>query len=75
MKCVICKHGDTCNGRTTVTLNRDSLTLVVKDVPALICDNCGEEYVEDHVAEQLLSTAGDSLNAGVQVDIRRYVAT
>ena len=74
MKCVICKHGDTCNGRTTVTLNRDSLTLVVKDVPALICDNCGEEYVEDRVAEQLLSTAEESLNAGVQVDIRRYAS-
>ena len=74
MKCLICKHGDTYEGRTTVTLNRDSLTLVVNDVPALICDNCGEEYVEDHVAEQLLSTAEESLNAGVQVDIRRYVA-
>ena len=40
MKCVICRHGDLKPGTTTVTLARDSLTLVAKAVPALVCDNC-----------------------------------
>lgn len=34
MKCVICKHGETQVGTTTVTLERGGLTLVVKAVPA-----------------------------------------
>ncbi|MBV8362877.1 MAG: YgiT-type zinc finger protein, partial [Deltaproteobacteria bacterium] len=36
MKCVVCKHGDTRPGSTTVTLERGGGTLVVKSVPARI---------------------------------------
>jgi YgiT-type zinc finger domain-containing protein len=42
MKCVICKHGETTPGSTTVTLEKASSTIVFKGVPALICDQCGE---------------------------------
>ncbi len=34
MKCPICKHGETTAGDATVTLERGSLTLVVKAEPA-----------------------------------------
>jgi len=44
MKCVICKHGETREGTTTVTFDRDGMTLVVKDVPAQVCTNCGEDF-------------------------------
>lgn len=74
MKCVICRHGDVSPGLATVTLTRGSLTLVVKDVPALVCENCGEEYVESHVTARLLETAEEALKAGVQVDVRHYIA-
>ncbi len=33
MKCVICKSGDTHEGHTTVTLQRDNSTIIIKDVP------------------------------------------
>ena len=73
-KCVVCRNGEMTPGSTIVTLARQSLTLVVKDVPALICDNCGEEYVEDTVTARLLDTAEEALTAGVQVDVRYYAA-
>ena len=73
MKCVICKHGEMAPGAATVTLTRDDTTLVVKDVPALVCDNCGEEYVDSEITERLLKTAEDAVRAGVQVDVRSYV--
>ncbi len=47
MQCVICKHGETQPGHATVTLERGDLTFVVKHVPARVCDNCGEEYVDE----------------------------
>ncbi|HEU5440958.1 MAG TPA: type II toxin-antitoxin system MqsA family antitoxin [Ktedonobacterales bacterium] len=74
MKCVICKHGETQVGTTTVTLERGGLTLVVKAVPAEICDNCGESYVGEEVAARLLELTEKAVNAGVQVDIRFYAA-
>jgi len=72
MQCVICKQGETRPGLTTVTLERNGLTLVVKNVPARVCANCGEEYVDEEVATQLLSTAEKAARAGVLVDIRAY---
>ena len=74
MKCVVCKHGETQPGRVTVTLERDNLTLVVKSVPARICDNCGEEYVDEQVTERLLATAEEMVRTGTHVDIREYRA-
>ncbi|WP_419638865.1 type II toxin-antitoxin system MqsA family antitoxin, partial [Thiolapillus sp.] len=41
MECVICKTGETRPGHVTVTLQREGVTLLIKDVPAEICDNCG----------------------------------
>lgn len=74
MICVICKTGETQPGTATVTLERDGTTVVIKGVPARVCKNCGEEYVEENVTAQLLSTAEDAVRAGVQVDVRTYAA-
>ena len=74
MDCVICKSGHTQPGQATVTLTRGMLTLVVRGVPADVCDTCGEEYVSDTIASDLLVIAEDALIAGVQVDVRDYVA-
>jgi len=74
MKCVICKQGETKPGKVTVTLERDGMTLVFKGVPASVCANCGEEYVDEKTTAQLLRTAEEAAKAGVQVDIREYIA-
>jgi YgiT-type zinc finger domain-containing protein len=74
MKCVICKVSETRPGRATVTLERDATTLVIKNVPADVCANCGEEYVSADTAELLLRTAEEAVRSGVQVSVRDYVA-
>lgn len=74
MKCVICKHGETRPATTTVTLERDGMTLVFKAVPAQVCQNCGEAYLDDSITAHLLATAEDAARAGVQVGVREYVA-
>ncbi|MBI3952250.1 MAG: type II toxin-antitoxin system MqsA family antitoxin [Acidobacteria bacterium] len=74
MKCVICKHGETQPGTATVTLERDGMTLVVKSVPALVCENCGEEYLDEEITAKLLREAEETASVGVQVDVREYIA-
>lgn len=74
MRCVICKQADVQKGWATVTLERHGLTLVFKHVPARVCPNCGEEYVDEQVTAQLLQNAEELARAGAQVDIREYVA-
>lgn len=72
MKCVICRIGETSAGETTVTLERGGLTLVVKRVPARVCANCGEAYVDEAAAIHLLATAEEAAGAGVTVEVRDY---
>ena len=72
MKCVICKHGETQPGFAVVTLQRDDRTLVIKGVPAEICENCGEYYLSDEVATRLYAQAEQSLQHGAEVEIGRY---
>jgi len=74
MKCVICKHGETTPGASTVTLVRSAATLVIKHVPADICSNCGEEYVKEGIAEKLLAVADAMEKTGVQISIQEFVA-
>jgi len=74
MKCTICKHGQTAPGTTTVTLSRDGITIVFNSVPAQICDNCGEDYIDEATTAHLLKQAQTAVAAGVQVDVRKYAA-
>ncbi|MCC7352887.1 MAG: type II toxin-antitoxin system MqsA family antitoxin [Anaerolineae bacterium] len=75
MRCVICRQGETQPGTTTVTLECGDMTLVFKNVPAQVCDNCGEAYVDEQVSGQILSAAEEAARYGVQVDIREFIAT
>lgn len=74
MKCVICRHGETRPGAATLVLERDGLIMVLKGVPAEICENCGEEYVGEKAAADALDKAERAARDGVRVEIRDYVA-
>lgn len=73
MQCAICKHCET-RPDHTLTLTRDELTLVTKHVPAQVCENRGESYVNEQTTTRLLATAEAAAEAGVQVEVREYVA-
>ena len=73
MKCVICKNASTKPGTTTVTLERGCLTMVVKCVPAQVCPNCGEAYLSEDIASELLKDAEQRASLGAQIEIRQYV--
>ncbi|MDZ8084457.1 MAG: type II toxin-antitoxin system MqsA family antitoxin [Nostoc sp. DedQUE12b] len=74
MKCIICKHGETKPGLITVILERDECIIVLKKVPAEICDKCGEYYLSDTVTEQVLGKAESAINNGAELEIIKYAA-
>lgn len=74
MKCVICKQGQTHNGMTTVILGRGQTTVIIKDVPAEICENCGEYYLSDEVTEKVQGLAEQAVRRGAEIEILRYAA-
>ena len=74
MMCSICRQGETHPGTTTVTLERGELTFVAKHVPAMVCANCGEEYLDSSTTEQVLRMTEAAAASGVQVDICAFRA-
>jgi YgiT-type zinc finger domain-containing protein len=72
MKCVICKNGVTVKGKTTVTLNRGESVIVIKDVPARVCGNCGEYYLDDATADKVYHQADEAVKRRAEVEIFRY---
>ena len=63
MKCANCSFGQVHPDSTTVTLHRNGKTVSINNVPADVCDSCGEYYLQEDVASRVLSLAG---NAAIQ---------
>ena len=49
-----------------MTLERDAMTLLFKSVPAQVCDNCGEEFIDEVASANLLETAPGRRQAAVK---------
>jgi YgiT-type zinc finger domain-containing protein len=74
MKCVICKQGETGPGIATATLRRGECILIIKDVPAEVCDNCIEYYLSEATTEKLLQRAEVAIQSGAEVEILHFAA-
>jgi YgiT-type zinc finger domain-containing protein len=74
MQCAICKHGETAPEFAVVTLNRAESVMVFKEVPADVCQTCGEYYLTAEVSRDLLERAEAAVAAGAEVEVRRYAA-
>lgn len=70
----MCKNGEAKPGNATKTLERGETTIVIKDVPAFVCDNCGEKYFDDKTTERILEIAENAFKAGAEVEICKYKA-
>ncbi len=51
--CPICHGGQKQLGKTTFTVDLGFGVVVVRDVPAQVCDLCGTDWIEDLIAEKL----------------------
>ena len=74
MTCVICKHGHTTPGRATVPLTRGNAVVILRNVPADICDNCGTYFLDEATTSAVLKLAEDSIRRGAEVEVVRFAA-
>ena len=74
MKCVSCKTGELSPGLATVTLQRGGTTVVIKGVPADICDTCGEYYLSDEISGRVMAQAEEAVKHNVEIEIVPFAA-
>ena len=72
-KCPLC-GGRIAPGSTTFTADIDKAVLIVREVPAQICVQCGEEWFTSEVSQQLDRLVEDMRVKGSEVEILNYQA-
>ncbi len=61
-------------GKVVVTLQRGETVVVIKDVPAEVCDGCEEYYLTQEVAERISLQAEEAVARNAEIEVLRYVA-
>jgi YgiT-type zinc finger domain-containing protein len=72
MICLICRQVEIIDGFTSVMFERGESRLVFNSVPARVCPSCGEAYVDEEVAVQLLQKAEEIVKAGMFNVVREF---
>jgi YgiT-type zinc finger domain-containing protein len=69
------REGWTAPGTVTVTLQRNESVVVIKDVPAEVCDDCGEYYLDEAVTKRIYALAEEAVGRHAEVEVLRYAAS
>ena len=72
MECLMCKNGTTKKGLVNVPIVRDDKIIFFKKIPAEICDNCGDYYIDSTIANEIYKKANERMNEGVEMEVTQY---
>ena len=73
MLCIICK-GDMKNGKVNFPVDLGENFILVKGVPAQICEQCGEFFLKDGVAEAVEEIVRRAKRTNVEIEILKFAA-
>ena len=62
-------NGNTKPGLVTFTLERENVIVVFKNVPAMVCENCGDFYLTTETTNLLMEKAAKTIEKGVEFEI------
>jgi len=71
MKCFMCK-GEMLNKNTNYILDLDGSIIIVKNVPSLVCEQCGEVFYENDVMKKIEKIVDVFRNALTEIAIVNY---
>jgi YgiT-type zinc finger domain-containing protein len=74
MICLICRQAELVDGFTSINFERGEIRFMITHVPARVCPSCGEAYVDEEVAVQLLRDADELSRVGIMDVVREYEA-
>jgi len=72
MECTLCKNGSTYKGYVTVTLEKESTIVLIKNVPAEVCDTCGHYYLSNEMTTHVLDLAKEAHLKGTELEVINF---
>jgi YgiT-type zinc finger domain-containing protein len=70
MNCLICKIGTYAPGKVTVKIERGTSIVLIKEVPADVCDTCSNYLVDQSTTREILDIANKAFDNGAELEIR-----
>ena len=61
-------------GKVTVKPERGHSIVIIKEVSAQVCDNCGEYILDESVTKTVMEKAEQAVANNAEVEVLRYVA-
>ncbi|MEW6527749.1 MAG: type II toxin-antitoxin system MqsA family antitoxin [Spirochaetota bacterium] len=69
--CPLC-GGEKNEGYTTFTVELEDGIVIVRHVPAIVCGQCGMEWIDDKVAELLERVVNEVKHKGTIIEVREF---
>lgn len=73
-KCPLCK-GEKKDKKILYTVDLSPGLVIIKDVPAKVCAQCGEEWVPAEIAKQLENIVNTARNNHLQLELVSFSET
>jgi YgiT-type zinc finger domain-containing protein len=67
IRCILCRQGKTRAGQVTVMQQRGDTIVIIKEVPADVCENCGEYYLSKEVTSLVLKKGEEAVRKGAKL--------
>ncbi|ABP67008.1 hypothetical protein Csac_1407 [Caldicellulosiruptor saccharolyticus DSM 8903] len=71
MKCSLC-GASMIEGKIKHIVDMEKQTIIIKDVPALVCKQCGASFLDDEVVEKLEKIVDELLKNRAEIVIANY---
>ena len=56
-------------GHVTVTLEKGATIVLLKQVPAEVCQNCGHYYLDSETTAKVLQTGQEAVKKGAELEV------
>lgn len=71
MNCFMCK-GDLEEKKVNYVVDLEETIIIIKDVPARVCTQCGEQYFDDETAENIERIVNQLKQLATEITIVNY---
>lgn len=71
MECFMCK-GELIEKKINYMVDLEKTIIIIKDVPAKVCDQCGEQYFDDETSQNIEKIVNKLKDLSTEVTIINY---
>jgi YgiT-type zinc finger domain-containing protein len=75
MICVVCREAHTISGFSSIIFERDEFRAIMHQVPAQVCPDCGESYLDETTTTDLLKRVEQIFEEGILDVVQDYTST